>query len=449
MRAAGGRPASIGLVLLSLCVSACKKAPERGGLGRVADLEVFSGWTTLETPALDVLVKAHRTRRPNIQLANIAVPNRTNDPEQVLNWRMGLDAQGRPDRRIIPHPPSLMLWDIYDLQARWLDQGVRFVPLDELFASEGWTGKFYDFLEPDLKKGGHYVNVPLGMSRENTLIFNRRLLRDLHVAEASLSTWEGLLAACEVVKRAGRTCLSLTQESWVNAIAFRSVAAAVMGPARFRAFFGRQGDRDEPSLVAAVQAYKALFQRGYVGGWDNRRRLPSAAWGWEHVRKDGWVAAVRDVHDGRAAFCLHGDWGVWILRELGWGPGELGVVVAPGTQGLVLVDVDGALIPVGGGDGDLALDVLRTWGQPATLATFARVTGDSPPRPDVLVEDNPLLDFVRRDLRAGAVPMTPPIFLPADAELLAYLAGTRTLEQAVSALRAALYPPARPAVPAR
>ncbi len=40
--------------------------------------------------------------------------------------------------------------------------------------------------------------------------------------------------------------------------------------------------------------------------------------------------------------------------------------------------------------------------------------------------------------------MTPPIFLPADGDLLRYAAGEATLDQAVKALRSALYPTPAP-----
>lgn len=438
--------AGVGWVALALAGAGpgCRRQADRSGPGRPAELELFSWWTEAgsEKQALDVLVAAHRARRPNVQFANLGVPNKTTDPEQVLNWRMGLDARGLPDRRIIPHPPALVQWDLYDLRGRWLDKGVRFVPLDDLFRAEGWQGKLYPFLDRDLPLGGHHLGLPVGLHRENSLVFNRALLRALGIAEASLQSWEGLLAACEVVKRAGRTCLALTQESWVNAIAFRSVAAAAMGPEKFRAFFGRRGDREDPSVPAVLARYKLLFDRGFAGGWDETARAPVAEWGWHRVRKEGWLAAARDVHAGRAAFFLHGDWAAGPLRSLGWTSAELGVTVAPGTQGLFVFGVDGFLIPEGGGHRDLAMDVLRTWGQPSVLAAFARAKGAIPPRPDVDLSADPLAAATARDLAAARVVTTPAIFLPADTQLLQYVAGTGTLEAAVAALREALYPTA-------
>lgn len=436
-----GRGWAIGLGCALLAAGAgCKRNPARG-LERPAELELFSWWTADgERQALAALLTAHRARRPNVQLANIAVPNRAVDPERVLNWRMGLDDQGQPDRRIIAHPPELVQWDLYDVTGRWLDKGIRFAPLDALFASEGWQGKLYGFLQRDLHQGGHYLGLPVGLHRENSIVYNRPLLRTLGIAETAVQSWGGLMAACEVVKRSGRACLALTQESWVNAIVFRVVAAATMGRDRFRTFFGRQGPRDDPALEAAVRAYAALFQGGYVGGWDNQQRTPVPRWGWEHVRKTGWADAAGDVYQGRAAFFIHGDWSVGFLKAQGWRAAELGVAAAPGTQGMFLVGADGFLVPEGGDDRDLAMDVLRTWGQPAVLAAFSKAKGSTPPRPDVDLSDDPLAAAVARDLASAALIMTPPIFLPADADLLEYVAGKKSLEAAVAALRQALYP---------
>jgi glucose/mannose transport system substrate-binding protein len=431
---------AIGLGCALLATVACKRTPPRG-LERPAELELFSWWTAEgERQALDALLGAHRTRRPNVQLANIAVPNRAVDPERVLNWRMGLDDRGLPDNRIIAHPPELVQWDLYDLKGRWLDKGIRFAPLDALYASEGWQGKLYDFLERDLKPGGHYLGLPVGLHRENSIVFNRKLLRTLGISESAVQSWDGLMGACETVKRAGHTCLALTQENWVNAIVFRVVAVATMGRDRFRAFFGRRGPRDEPGLAAAVTAYKALFDRGYAGGWDNQRRVAVKQWGWDHVRKSAWSDAARDVHEGKAAFFIHGDWSVGLLKALGWTSADLGVAAAPGTEGLFLLGADGFLIPEGSDDRDLALDVLRTWGQPAVLAAFSKAKGSTPPRPDVDLSDDPLAAAVASDLKGAAVIMAPPIFLPADVDLLEHVAGKKSLEGAVSALRQAVYP---------
>ena len=432
---------AIGLGCLLLLAS-CKR-PGRG-LERPAEIELFSWWTAEgERQALDALIAAHRRHRPNVQIANIAVPNRAIDPERVLNWRMGLDDRGLPDSRIIAHPPSVVQWDLYDLADRWLDKGIRFRPLDDLFAAEGWRGKLYPFLERDLLHGGHILGLPVGLHRENSIVYNRKLLRALGIDEAAVKSWDRLMEACEIVKRSGRTCLALTQESWVNAIVFRVVAVSVMGRERFQAFFGRQGNREEPSLVAAVSAYKAIFDRGYAGGWDNERRARVKRWGWAQVRRTGWADATRDVHQGEAAFFIHGDWTVGLLKALGWTAAELGVAAAPATEGMFLVGADGFLVPATSDNQDLALDVLRTWGQPATLAAFSKAKGSTPPRPDVDLSDDPLAAAVAADLRQAAVVMPPPIFLPADVDLLEYVAGTKPLEAAVSALREAVYPSPR------
>jgi glucose/mannose transport system substrate-binding protein len=427
---------------LLFVLPACKRADDP--IARTAELELFSWWTAEgERQALETLLQAHRTRRPNVQIANIVVPNKSLDPERVLNWRMGMDDRGQPDKRIAPHPPSLVQWDLYDVTGRWVNKGVRFLPLDDLFAAQGLRDKLHDFLVRNLPHDGHYLGLPVGLHRENSVIFDRRALRALGIAESSLGSWEGFLAACEIAKRAGRVCLALTQESWVNAIVFRAVAAATMGREKFRAFFGGQGDRNEPALVTAVQSYKALFDRGYVGGWDNQRRSFVPQRGWTHVRAEGWAEAARDVHRGQAVFFIHGDWSVGLCKALGWTSDELGVAAAPGTEGLFLVGVDGFLIPENSNDRDLAMDVLRTWTQPATLAAFNRAKGSTPPRRDIDVSADPLASGAR-DLARAAVVMTPPIFLPADGDLLRYAAGEATLDQAVMALRSALYPTPAP-----
>lgn len=407
--------------------------------GPATTIELFSWWTAPgEAEALDALLAAQRAKSSKVQFKNIAVVNTGLDPQEELFRRMGLNPMGEPDPSLVPSPPDLMQWDLYSVEAQWRSKGVKFASLSAIHDSEGWRGKYYPFLTKDMEFEGQILSQPVGLHRENSLFFNRQMLRDQGIAESSLDGWDGLLAACVVLKQAGKTCISATQEGWVNWILFRSVAAMTLGPAKFHALFHGTGDRNDPAVATAVERYKSLFDQGYVGGWDNATSAPSAAHGWANVRHEGWDEAAKDVHRGRAAFFFHGDWAVGLYKSLGWTSADLGVRAAPGSNGLFVYGADGFLVPATSKNPGVALEVLRVWGAPAALAAFNKAKGSTPPRPDVDLSDDPLANAVASDLKAATYIMQVPVLTMHDDLMADIAAGKVAVEAGIATLRGAL-----------
>ena len=365
-------------------------------------VELFSWWTAEgEAQALDALINAHQARKPDVKFSNIAVQNRNVDPQMALFKRMGLNEMGMPDTTLIADPPELIQYDLYAIQYDFIDKGVAFASLDALYASEGWQATFYPFLNGDIKFGDHYLALPVGLHRENSMFYNRQMLRDQNIAESSLTSWQGFVAACEKLKTAGKTCLALTQEGWVNSILYYNVAAMTLGAQKYKALYTGMGDAGDPAIESVARNYLSLFENGYVGGWDRTAKTFTAAWGWDQLREDGWDEAAKDVHRGQAAFFMHGDWAVGVYKSLGWTQTELGVMASPGSEGLFIYGADGFLVPQSSDQRAAAEDVLRTWGSPATLAAFSKAKGSTPPRPDVDLSGDAIAEAVARDLKAA------------------------------------------------
>jgi glucose/mannose transport system substrate-binding protein len=400
-------------------------------------LELFSWWTAEgEAQALDALIGAHLVRKPEVRFANIAVQNRNLDPQIELWKRMGLDQTGQPDPSLVPDPPELIQYDLYAIQADFIDKGIEFAPLDALYQSEGWQSRLYPFLNEEIRFGGHYLALPLGLHRENSLFFNRQVLRDHGISEASLNGWQGLVDACEKLKTSGKTCLALTQEGWVNSILYYNVAAMTLGPDKYLRLFTGQGDPADPAIETVARNFVSLFEKGYVGGWDNQAKTFTSAWGWDHVRQEGWDEAAKDVHRGQAAFYMHGDWAVGLYKSLGWTQTELGVMAAPGTRELFIYGADGFLVPQKSDQRAAVEDVLRTWGSPATLAAFNKAKGSTPPRPDVDLSGDPIAEAVAADLKqAGFIMRVPQLGDPGDV-LVEAAAGRKTVAELTAAIRA-------------
>jgi ABC-type glycerol-3-phosphate transport system substrate-binding protein len=119
----------------------------------------------------------------------------------------------------------------------------------------------------------------------------------------------------------------------------------------------------------------------------------------------GWDEACMEMHDDKAAFYIHGDWAVGLLRALGWDHTDFGVIASPGSQGLFLFGVDGFLVPEGSKNSEAALEVIRTWSSPEALAAFAKAKGATPPREGVDLSDDPLANGTYQDLLNAEFPL--------------------------------------------
>jgi glucose/mannose transport system substrate-binding protein len=427
---------------LMAVASACSdEQPPPDGQKPAPQVELFSWWTAEgEAQALDALLNAHRARKPDVRFENIAVQNRGVDPQTELFKRLGLNAMGQPDATLVADPPELIQYDLYGVQVDFIDKGVEFASLDALYTSEGWQTHLYSFLNEEIRFGGHYLALPVGLHRENSLFYNRQMLRDHGVSESSLTSWQGFVDACEKLKAAGKTCLALTREGWVNSILYYNVAAMTLGAQKYHTLYTGKGDPNDPQLETVARNYLSLFEKGYVGGWDPAAKTFTAAWGWNHVREEGWDEAAKDVHRGQAAFYLHGDWAVGLYKSLGWTQTELGVMAAPGTRALFIYGADGFLVPAKSDQRAAVEEVLRTWGSPATLAAFNKAKGSTPPRPDVDLSGDPLAAAVATDLKQATFTMRVPQVGDPGEVLIEAAAGTKTLDELVAAIRASFAP---------
>lgn len=406
-------------VILFLAATGCASDAGPDDDGDQTALEMFSWWTSPgEAEALDALVSAHNERFPEVSLSNIVVSNVGINPELLLRQR--LFGEGATP----PNPPDLMQWNVNGVESFWVSEGASFESLDAVFEEEGWLNKFRPDVLADCQIDGHYVVLPVGMHRENSLMFNKQLLAD---AGAAVPTdWDSFVEACDKVEESGKTCLALTQEGWVQDILLRNVAIMTMGPDAFHAYFTGQGERDDARIDEVAANFDFVLEN-YVGGRDA-------------MRVSGWDEAAKDLFRNDTAFFMHGDWAVGLYKTLGWNEQDFGVIAAPGSSSLFVYTADGFLVPTGGDDLAASLDVIRTFGDPDTLARFAEAKGASPPRVDVDVGSDPLAAAVYADLQNATHVMLIPSSRVADSVYADFLAKTTDTAALAEAIRNTMYP---------
>jgi len=405
--------------LAVILLAACAHDPAPSDADPTTDLELFSWWTAPgEAEALDVLVSAHHAEFPDVTLSNIVVTNVGRAPADLLHQRLLGDADNPPS------PPDLMQYNVESVYDDFGRFGVTFEPLDELFAQEGWTDKFNPEILSKCVVDGHIVMMPVGVHRQPSFLFAKQVLAD---TGASVPTdWHSFKAACDTITAAGKTCVAVTQENWVQNILFQGVAIMTMGPRKYYEYFSGQGDREDPGIAEAVANYDFVLDH-YVGGRGQ-------------MRAQGWDEAAKDLFRGDAAFDIHGDWAVGLFKALGWNDQDFGVTAMPGGGALFMYDTDAFMIPTGSGDLAPKLDVLRAFGAASTLSRFAEVKGASPPRVDADVSSDPLAAGAYSDLLHATYAMPTPAANPDATMFAGFIA--KSIDQATltEAYRQSIYP---------
>jgi glucose/mannose transport system substrate-binding protein len=399
---------------------ACAEDPSPTDAPTTTELEIFSWWIAPgEAEALDALIGAHHDRFPDVTLSNVVIPNINAGPEDQLQLRLF------GDETTPASPPDLMQWNVDSVKARWIDRGAQFASLDEVFAAEQWEDKVRPEILEHCKVDGHYIFVPVGLHRQNSMMFAKQVLADAGVTSVP-TTWDEFKAACEQVQAAGKTCLAVTQEAWVQNLLLTNVAIMTMGTEGYASYFGGTGDRDDPRIDEVATNMDYVLDN-FVGGRAS-------------MRMNGWDEAAKDLFRGDAAFYLHGDWVVGLYKTLGWSERDFGVMATPGGPSLFVYTADGFMIPADSTHVEASLEVVRTFGAATTLAKFAAAKGASPPRTDVDVGADPIAAGVYAELQGAThlVPMT--TGRVSEEDFRAFLSKQMNASAFAAAVRASMYP---------
>jgi glucose/mannose transport system substrate-binding protein len=393
-------------------------------------LELFSWWQAPgEVEALSALIAAHKADYPDVLLSRVTVDNQ--EAPYLMAERFGFKcAEERTldttvdcvrDASITPNPVDLMQWNLGDVQKVWIDQGVKFLSLDEVLTEEKVIDQIVPQARDAVTLGGKIMALPVGIHRNNNLLFNRKVLAAAGVDPDGLKTWNDFIAACDKVQANGTTCLSTGTEGWIVNILFGNVLAMTMGAEGYRDYYTGKGNPDDPKLAEAVANFDMLMHN-YVG---DMKTLPG-----------GWDEACLKMYDDEAAFYIHGDWAVGFLKARGWDHTDFGVIASPGSQGLFLYGVDGFLVPEGGKNTEAALDVIRTWSSPEALAAFAKAKGATPPRKGVDLSDDPLANGTYQDLLSAQFPMQEHDRGVQFQTYVDYVAGSKTSDDILAEVKA-------------
>jgi glucose/mannose transport system substrate-binding protein len=296
------------------------------------EVEVFSWWVGPgEADGLAAMVKVFNAEYPAINFINAAVAGGAGtNAKAVLATRL---AAGDP-------PDSWQAHAGQETIANYVSAN-QVLPLDDLFASTGFSKVLPATLLPLISKDGHPYSVPVNIHRSNVLWYNPKVLTDAGVTanpKTDFKTLDDFFAACEKVKAAGKICLSLGAP-WTGVHLFENIMIGTMGADKWNGLWTSPPTTD----WAGADVTKGIENFAKVLAYSN----PDAS------TLADWQTPSKMMTDGDAAFNIMGDWAYGYFANAA--PNGLALkphtdfdwAVSPGTYGIFNFLSDSFVLPVG------------------------------------------------------------------------------------------------------
>lgn len=354
-----------GVMALSACGPTATVAPT--AVPAPSQVEIFSWWVGPgEADGLAAMIKLFDAQYPQFTIVNAAVAGGAGTNAQaVLATR--LQAGNPPDS-----------WQAHAGQetiANYLAAG-QIKPLDDLFASTGFGKVLPATLLPLISKDGHPYSVPVNIHRSNVMWYNPKVLAAANVTipVGGFTSWNDFFAACDTIKAAGKTCLSLGPEGFTAMHLFENVMIGTIGADKWNGLWTTPPTTDwkGTDVTAGIANYTKVLT--YTNS--------------DASTLSDWQPASKMVADGDAAFNIMGDWAYGYFAnaapnglalkphtDFDWTP-------TPGTQGIFVFLSDSFVLPVGNKNPDGTLAWLTIAASKAGQEAFNPLKGSICARTD-------------------------------------------------------------------
>lgn len=302
--------------------------------GRVS---VAHWWTIdVEEQGFNVLKNKMKEIYPNISFEAIPVPG---------------GAGGNMPPKILPSliagtniPASFQSHPGYEV-ARYGGQYLR--SLNDLWEYASIADRVPSIVRDMCELNGNYYIVPVGIHRTNVVFYNKQLFQELGIDNQLLQqqgisfppkTWDEFFNLCDLIKQKAREKgMSVYPlevgdgmgTDWAATQIFETIMAGY-SLQTYEHFINGAVTADE--LRPVLQLFKRYLS--YVPD-DHRSR--------------NWAEACGMLFNGRVAMYVHGDWANAYFEQRGWTLGvQYDIFLAPGTENLFGLVVDGFVVPKGG-----------------------------------------------------------------------------------------------------
>jgi glucose/mannose transport system substrate-binding protein len=355
------------LVIAATILSACGAKATATPLPASTEVEVFSWWVGPgEADGLAAMVVVFNQQYPNIQFINAAVAGGAGtNAKAVLATRLA--AGDAPDS-----------WQAHAGQetiANYVAAG-QVQPLDDLFASTGFSAVLPQTLLPLISKDGHPYSVPVNIHRSNVLWYNPKVLAAAGITanpKTDFATLDAFFAVCDQIKAAGKICLSLGAP-WTAVHLFENIMIGTMGADKWNGLWTTPPTTDWNGSDVAAGIANFAKALSYTN--------PDAS------TLSDWQTPSKMMSDGDAAFNIMGDWAYGYFANAA--PNGLALTphtdfdwaASPGTYGIFNFLSDSFVLPVGAKHPDAALDWLTVAASKAGQEAFNPYKGSICARTD-------------------------------------------------------------------
>ena len=256
-------------------------------------------WTALSAPpgstALNKVVDMFNARNPDIVVHTTAFENTAY--ETALRTAF---AGGKPP-------------DIAEVNAG--SDAFQFVQSNQLTDLTDFVKQFQPILRPGLETmysyGGKAYGVLWGLKVGNVLYYNPEMLNQQGIEIASLSTWEGFMAACQKFLNAGITPIAFgDRDKWPGNHYFTHLVHATLSKEEYDAIGLQTLD---PSVRSAVKWSDSKATRA----WQLYKDLADKKYFTSGYLSDNNDIAAGLFFAGKAPFYTTGSWGVGMAEAQG------------------------------------------------------------------------------------------------------------------------------------
>ncbi len=355
----------VAVLVLSACGPATPAVPT--AKPKSTEVEVFSWWVGPgEADGLAAMVKVFNQQYPDIKFVNAAVAGGSGtNAKAVLATRLA--ANDAPDS-----------WQAHAGQetiATYVAAG-QVSGLNFLYDQTGFGKVLPQTLLPLISVNGVPYSVPVNIHRSNVLWYNPKVLAAAGVTanpKTDFKTLDDFFAACELVKKAGKICLSMGP-AWTAVHLFENIMIGTMGADKWSGLWTTPPTTD----WAGADVTKGIANYAKALSYTNA----------DASTLSDWQPASKMMIDGDAAFNIMGDWAYGYFAN----PAPNGLLlkphtdfdwaVSPGTYGIFNFLSDSFVLPKNAKHPDAALAWLTVAASKAGQEAFNPLKGSICARTD-------------------------------------------------------------------
>ncbi|HHT90628.1 MAG: extracellular solute-binding protein [Bacillota bacterium] len=304
----------------------------------VSGAELWHYWLSGgEREALDAFLSTAREQYPDVEFTERGISGASTEMRRQLGAAF-----------LANDPPNVYQSAIgYDLKS-YVDAG-RLAPIDDVWEAINGEEVFSEGLKSMVKFDGHAYAIPLNTHIVSHIFYNKHIFDQYELDIPT--TWDEFKAVSEALRANGIEPFAAAS-GW-ETYNFYAPLVSSLGPEGYLALGNGQVSFTDPKVKEAFRIYGDAFVSAYMFGWSGY----------------GWAEAANEVINGNAAMYLNGDWVVAYFESAGWVPGEdFWFFPAPGTQDVMIMQVDALAAPAGAADPE---------GTAALLTVAGGVSGQS------------------------------------------------------------------------